>query len=400
MKTFITGVYGSGKTFLARKVARENKELFISFDENFDYQSNEEQFDWLMSAVPENFVMDAIPLDGDFGWHKLMEYQNIHSCKIVCCYCPDQKIWMERVIQKNQNKVVPHPLPNESTSSLKNRILRNLVPSKFFKTSARIAWKLIKRGLSKLHALIKFIKKQFVPKQQYESYIPDRLSNKHYSAYRKFSTGNFRDLNKMKNVQWYDSMANEYTSYEEAIKRIDPTFFELEERFYQKEYDVFYGDVELLNLIGYSVSISTWKSLREVTDWKGKTVLDIGCFHGYFSFKIEQEGAKKVVGLERGVEVLKTAQMIGDLTGSKCEFRQWIGGDDYPESDTILFLNVLHHFGDLEFQKAALQKVFSGTEVVFEINDDQLEIIKSLFVIKKKWKSHRSNRVILLTIRK
>ncbi|MCD4751445.1 MAG: DUF1698 domain-containing protein [Anaerolineaceae bacterium] len=400
MKTFITGVYGSGKTYLARKLAKEKKELFISFDDNFDYQNNEEQFDWLLSAVPENFIMDAVPLDKKFAWYKFLEYKIKHECRVICCYCPDQEIWIGRVNQKIQNEVVLHSFTQTPSDSLKNRIVRNLAPNRVFQTTTRVVWRLIKQVFGKMSALMKSIKNQAVIKNQTQSYIPDRLTNKHYSAYRKFLWEKFPLLKGMGNVQWYDSITNEYTSYEEAVKRIDPILFGLEERFYQKEYDVFYGDVELLNLIGYSVSISTWESLKDITSWKDKTVLDIGCFHGYFTFKIEREDAKKVIGLERSSEVLKTTQMICDLTGSNCEFQQWVGGDEFPECDTILFLNVLHHFGDLDFQKSALQKIPATTEVIFEINANQLEMIKSLFEIKKTWKSHRVNRSLLLTIRK
>lgn len=395
MKTFVTGVYGSGKTFLARKIAQKQNEKYINFDAIIDYNNKYEQFDKIISDLPDDFIMDAIPFDIYFSWNKFIEYEINNNCCIICCYCPDLNIWIKRIKQKQ--------VPGLSIHKIIHRVhIIQRDPIQIF----RSFYQFFKQKFKHLYKKIKdlFIYYLINPKNRVQFAIPDRLINKHYSAYRQFVLNNFSNLQKMKNVHWFDSIENEYTTYEEAMKRINPYLFELEERFYQNHlsnsYDIFYQTVEILDLVGYSLSDLTWYNISDITNWKGKTVLDIGCFHGYFSFKIEQEGAKKVIGLERGTEVLVTTQMIRNIAKSKCEFREWTGGDDYPECDTILLLNVLHHFGDMDFQKSALNKIPSETEVIFEINNDQLEMIKALFVIKRTLKSHRKDRQILLTLKK
>ncbi len=70
----------------------------------------------------------------------------------------------------------------------------------------------------------------------------------------------------------------------------------------KKDYDQYYQDISFpsgLNIKGYSESEKTWKRLSKLIDFKYQKILDVGCFHGFFSFKIEQAGAKEIDGLEK-----------------------------------------------------------------------------------------------------
>ena len=73
---------------------------------------------------------------------------------------------------------------------------------------------------------------------------------------------------------------------------------------------------------------SDWKALRDDTrwmlikdefDWKGKRILDIGSYTGYFSHKIAKLGGK-VTGIEVDVKRLEQAKMINTLLESDVEF--------------------------------------------------------------------------------
>ena len=97
---------------------------------------------------------------------------------------------------------------------------------------------------------------------------------------------------------------------------------------------------------------SDWKALRDDTrwmlikdefDWKGKRILDIGSYTGYFSHKIAKLGGK-VTGIEVDVKRLEQAKMINTLLESDVEFLhadffKYLKGKKF---DCILFFSVLH----------------------------------------------------------
>jgi 2-polyprenyl-3-methyl-5-hydroxy-6-metoxy-1,4-benzoquinol methylase len=159
-------------------------------------------------------------------------------------------------------------------------------------------------------------------------------------------------------------------------------------------YDAMYQDIELLNAVGYTESHRSWERIRALVPWRGRRVTDLGCFHGYISFKIEDCGGI-VTGLDRSAMALETARMINSLRGGRVEFRQWTGGDPIPECDVVLCLNVLHHFGDAAMQ----ERVVAGMRcdaALFEINAEQLPIVERNFRAVARHRSHRANRVIAL----
>jgi SAM-dependent methyltransferase len=77
----------------------------------------------------------------------------------------------------------------------------------------------------------------------------------------------------------------------------------------------------------------------------GKTVLDVGCGLGFFSFDAEARQASKVVGLELKESRLSKALLLKDILGSNVEFQQRdILSDPLKETfDYVLLLNVIHH---------------------------------------------------------
>ena len=166
----------------------------------------------------------------------------------------------------------------------------------------------------------------------------------------------------------------------------------------KQTYDKYYQDIEHIGFKGYSESSKTWENIKNLIDWNNKSIIDLGCFHGYFCFKAEQAGATVVWGLEGhptyGNQILETVNLIKEMNGSKVNFICWdVNADEVgPECDIALCLNCLHHFPDQE-------KVLSGLKckwIICEINNDQIELVKKYFTIIKRILSHRKNRVILL----
>jgi SAM-dependent methyltransferase len=80
----------------------------------------------------------------------------------------------------------------------------------------------------------------------------------------------------------------------------------------------------------------------------GKSVLDVGSAHGYFSFEAEARGAARVVGAEIAEERFRDALLLKEIKGSSVEFIQRdIVRDPLDEQfDYVLLLNVLHHLYD------------------------------------------------------
>ena len=86
--------------------------------------------------------------------------------------------------------------------------------------------------------------------------------------------------------------------------------------------------------------------------------------------------------------VLETAKFINWLSGHSIEFKQWTGGEDIPKCDVILCLNVLHHFKDKI--DLTLSKM-NCKQAIFEINGNQLPLVKKYFKIIKEIESLRPN---------
>lgn len=85
-------------------------------------------------------------------------------------------------------------------------------------------------------------------------------------------------------------------------------------------------------------------------DLSGKSVLDVGCDFGFWSFLASQRGASKVLGLDRGRDV--KGQGFVDLPemnnerGTSCEFqsvnlgKQW---KVFGKHDIVLLMSLYHH---------------------------------------------------------
>ncbi len=164
-------------------------------------------------------------------------------------------------------------------------------------------------------------------------------------------------------------------------------------------YDVRYQNIECISWIGYARSDRDWDNFKGMVDWSGKKVIDLSCFHGYFLFKAIQAGAKPdSMGLDISSVVLKTTRLINTAMGGQATFEEWKGGDPIPSADILLCLNCLHHYKD-NIDKALDEMAKSGNQIIFGINNDQVDLIKSRFkVVQEKVSSREDRTVILATV--
>lgn len=78
----------------------------------------------------------------------------------------------------------------------------------------------------------------------------------------------------------------------------------------------------------------------------GKSVLDIGCNAGFYSFEMKRRGAERVVGIDSDEAYLSQARFAADVLGQDVEFR-CLSVYDIAELnekfDVILFMGVMYH---------------------------------------------------------
>lgn len=81
-------------------------------------------------------------------------------------------------------------------------------------------------------------------------------------------------------------------------------------------------------------------------DLTGKSVLDLGCNHGFFCFEAIRRGATRVVGLDHSPAIVRKARLLAGAIGSPVVF-EVCDLNTTPLAqpfDYILCLNLLHHF--------------------------------------------------------
>jgi len=104
--------------------------------------------------------------------------------------------------------------------------------------------------------------------------------------------------------------------------------------------------------------INKWKFLEPFIpkDLSGKTVLDIGCNSGFFSFEMKKRNARRVVGTDIMPHCLAQARFLSHWFDHPMELRQIdaYNVDSLGEFDLVIFIGVLYH---LKHPLYALEKV-------------------------------------------
>jgi len=120
-------------------------------------------------------------------------------------------------------------------------------------------------------------------------------------------------------------------------------------------------------------------------DMSGKSLFDLGCRYGYFSFEAERRGATRVVGGDTDPNGLAKCKLLADVLGSEVQFLKFdIERDPMPGTfDFVLCLNILHH----------LRNPFSTLDKLIDATRDTL-ILEIAELTPKDRRESRINRVL------
>ncbi|MBI4787171.1 MAG: TIGR04290 family methyltransferase [Chloroflexi bacterium] len=91
-----------------------------------------------------------------------------------------------------------------------------------------------------------------------------------------------------------------------------------------------------------------WQRFKDSipADLRGKTVLDIGCNAGFYSFEMKRRGADRVVGIDSDPDYLAQARFAAEVCGVDvefCEMSVYDVAELHEQFDLVLFLGVFYH---------------------------------------------------------
>ena len=122
------------------------------------------------------------------------------------------------------------------------------------------------------------------------------------------------------------------------MQQLAPWFHNLDLGGVQTAPDHFLGDYPL----------GHWRSFERALPARldGRSVLDIGCNAGFFSLRMKERGASRVVGIDADERYLAQARLAAEVAGADIEFRQldvYDVGQLRERFDVVLFMGVLYH---------------------------------------------------------
>lgn len=116
------------------------------------------------------------------------------------------------------------------------------------------------------------------------------------------------------------------------------------------------------------------KFIQEAYDFRGKTVLDLGCGDGAYTLEFPGLGVRKIVGVDPASAAIDAANAKSKALGLDGVATFAVGNiyalDEYladPQYDCIVLRGVLHHLPDAAKAIAGLAS-FKGTIVILEPN--------------------------------
>ena len=130
----------------------------------------------------------------------------------------------------------------------------------------------------------------------------------------------------------------EETTLKDRIEDLGPWFHNLRLRGVETAPQHFLGDYPTVKFESFRHALPE--------DLTGKSVLDIGCNAGFYSFEMERRGASRVVGIDADERYLGQARFAAEVTGSKVEFRHlpvWQVAQLGERFDLVIFMGVLYH---------------------------------------------------------
>src|SRR5437763_3469421 len=133
------------------------------------------------------------------------------------------------------------------------------------------------------------------------------------------------------------TVANE-NSIAKQISDLGPWFHNICLRGIQTAPEHFLGDYPRIKFESFSDAIPL--------DLTGKTVLDIGCNAGFYSFEMKRRGAARVVGIDTDEHYLRQARFAAEMEEAEVEFLRmpvWDVAALGEKFDLVIFMGVLYH---------------------------------------------------------
>jgi len=205
------------------------------------------------------------------------------------------------------------------------------------------------------------------------------------------------------------SNGSEINSFQEGMNQLVPVTEDMVLNFIEElkasNYRWDYQPIDLpfghkINGMTDNAGEKVWNIISKWVDFKDKSVVDVGCNHAYYLFKIEN--AKSLTGLDKE-HVIKNARTINMLKGWSVFFREFdIETQTPPKSDVLFLMNITHHLRDAEL---CFKKSFSACkEIICETKYSKgllTELAESWgFELINESPSPRKGRNLLYYVRK
>jgi tRNA (mo5U34)-methyltransferase len=125
---------------------------------------------------------------------------------------------------------------------------------------------------------------------------------------------------------------------ERRVRELGPWFHNLDLRGVQTAPSHFLGDYPS----------NKWRRFADAlpADLSGKTVLDIGCNAGFFSFEMKRRGAARVLGMDSDPRYLRQAKLASEVLGLPIELTNmsvYEVAKLREQFDVVLFTGVFYH---------------------------------------------------------
>ena len=101
---------------------------------------------------------------------------------------------------------------------------------------------------------------------------------------------------------------------QERIAELGPWFHNMRLRGVQTAPEHFLGDYPEVKFASFRDAVPA--------DLTGKSVLDIGCNGGFYSFEMKRRGAARVLGIDTDDHYLRQARFAAEITGADVEFQK------------------------------------------------------------------------------
>jgi tRNA (mo5U34)-methyltransferase len=128
------------------------------------------------------------------------------------------------------------------------------------------------------------------------------------------------------------------TDLQERIHELEPWFHNLHLDGVQTAPNHFLGDYPAFKFRNFADALPK--------DLTGKTVLDIGCNAGFYSFEMKRRGAERVVAIDSDPRYLRQASFAAEVLGMNIEFQNlsvYDVGKLEEKFDLVIFMGVFYH---------------------------------------------------------